>query len=358
MRLIAKGKIEKIASDLFRNGLDAAVFINSEPVLDPNIPYLSGMHGMFEGALIMDEKGMKLIVTDLDHNRAETEAEGCEIVRMDKKVGLFKTVKKELKGFRKIGVSKRMLTLKMAEDLRLKSRTEDIGIVLAEHRSVKEERELDAVRESARITNSGIRFISEILKEGFTETELVSRLESELKSRGSEKPAFGTILASGKRSALIHPYPGATGRKIGKGPAILDFGCVCRGYHTDVTVPFFIGRTSPETERIYETVSKIWKQLMGSLKAGVKVSSLHETYRKALESRGYDMRHSLGHGIGLDIHEYPSLSSENAVLKAGMTIAVEPGVYVDSIGGCRLENDIIVKKNGCEVITKSKLIRM
>ncbi len=358
MRLISERKVRKIASSLDENGLDAALFINFEPFLDPNIPYITGMHGMLDGALILDNEKTKLIVTELDRNRAETDASVDEIIQIKKGDSLFSTIRAHAKEYKRIGVNKSILSLKASEILKLKSRSDDIGTFMAMERAVKEEKEIEAVRESARITNKGISFLKGVLSDGFTERETVSKLECELKFRGSEKPAFETIMTSGRRSAFIHPYPGASGKKVGKGPGIVDFGSVYMGYHTDVTVPFISGHMSAETERMHNAIETVWKQIRSVVKHGVKVSSLHEIYKKTLEEHGYDIRHSLGHGIGLQIHEYPSLSSEDAVLKKGMTIAVEPGVYSDSIGGLRLENDILIEKNGFEMLTKSKLIRL
>ncbi len=360
MRLIGRRKVEGIAAELSRMGLDAALFVSGEALTDSNLQYLTGIGGLSSAALILTESGTKLMTTALDYDRAAEEAEADEVVRIDREKGFSKTVIESCTGFRKIGVVRSSLTVAVAQSLGLsRARTTDIGKLMSAQRAVKEPRELEAARESARIADRGVRLLEDILPHAATEAAVAAELEMELKKMGSEEPAFETIVTSGLRSAFIHPCPGASMGKIGNGLGIVDFGATYKGYRSDVTVPFCRGHLSEKQETMVRRVTGTWEEVSGIIRDGAEVSEMHAAYEKAIKSLDMEIKHSLGHGIGLDIHEHPGLSDTGGIrLATGMVLAVEPGAYDTRHGGTRIENDVIVTKHGCEVLTKSKLIRL
>jgi len=352
-------KTEELISKMTEMGLDALVFVNNEPLLDTNIAYLTGFRGMLNGALVFTPDGTTLITTGLDYSRAEKEAEADEIVKIPSSSGFYKFLGSKIKGYKKLGVIKNLFSVEMAEKMRLKlAALEDVKPIMSKLRSVKTEGEIEAIRKAGRICNKGLDIISGMLAREVTETEIAAELESELKKSGSEHLAFETIVTSGKRSALVHPAPPASQKAVGRGLGLVDFGAVYDGYSTDVTVPFALGKINAKEEILIETVISVWDELRNLLKHGTKTSNLHDIYVNHMKRGGLEVRHSLGHGVGMDVHEYPSLSSPESMLEEGMVVAVEPGAYLDGVGGCRLENTILIKRNGYEMLTKSKLIRM
>jgi Xaa-Pro aminopeptidase len=260
---------------------------------------------------------------------------------------------------RKVGIIKSRFSIGHLSKLKIpQSKLVDIDRIMRDERAVKESKELDAIMESARISNRGVRFLRGFMREGVRENEVSAELEKELRKRGSERTPFDIIVTSGSRSSKIHPYPSSTRKKIGRGLGLVDFGSVYKGYVTDVTVPFLAGSGSYREEKMAKTVSSIFSEIAGMIRPGVSISAIFNEYERLIKSHGFDVKHSLGHGIGLDTHDSPSLIKDDCKLAKGMALAVEPGVYKKGVGGCRLENDIIVTKSGASIITKSKLIRI
>ena len=358
MRLISGKKIESILGRL-KQKVDAAIFISSEPLAESNIQYLSGFGGMMNGILVLSEDGTHLLTTQLDFDRAQDEAVVDSVIRMSPKEKASETLKPIISKARKVGIIKSRLTVGNLARLKIPpSKLVDIDGIMRQERAVKEEKELDAIRESARISNRGVRFLKGFIREGVRENEVSAELEKELRRRGSERTPFDIIVTSGSRSSKIHPYPSSTKKKIGRGLGLVDFGSVYKGYVTDVTVPFLAGRGSAREEMMARTTSSIFSEMVGMMKPGVSIASLYKEYEGLIKGHGFDVKHLLGHGIGLDTHDSPSLIKDDCKLAQGMALAVEPGVYKRGVGGCRLENDIIVTGSGASIITKSKLIRI
>jgi Xaa-Pro aminopeptidase len=359
MRLIGRKKLEEIRQKLGENGLDAALFVNSEPVLDSNIAYLSGFSGMLNGALILSHESMNLITTELDYDRAQSQANADDIFKCKHHTHLFQSIKHHCSKHKKIGVVKNLFTVEMMERLDVKpSGITDVSSLMERSRMIKGPQEIEIIRKGASVCNSGVKFLEGFLREGVKENEVAAEIERTLKVMGSERPPFDTIVTSGGRSMFIHPSPPASDIPLSYGMGIVDFGVVHREYTTDITVPFLMGKPTERQEQMIETISGVWDILIKKVRDGVQTKILHDIYEKSLKASGFDVKHSLGHSVGLEVHEYPSLSGTDMELKEGMVLALEPGVYEKNAGGHRLENMVLVKKKGCEILTKSKLIRM
>jgi Xaa-Pro aminopeptidase len=357
MRLIGRKKIDSINRRVRKAGADAALFVNLEPYRDANTEYLTGFMGMLDGAVILDDKGVRLITSSLDYDRALDEAEADEIIRPQSGKGLIKTISEQCSGYGKLGIVKSRYNLSMATGIR-NSSIIDIGPIVSMERALKEPAELIAIKKCSGICNKAVGFLEETIKPGLRENEVAAELEMFLKSNGSERIPFETIVSSGKRSGLVHPYPSASSKKISGGLGLVDFGAVFNGYVNDVTVPFVIGKVSKKHALVIDTVFSVCSRIMSCIKEGAHTKSLHEIYETGLRDSGFTVKHSLGHGFGLEVHEHPSLSGADYELREGMSIAVEPGAYSDTHGGCRIEDTILVKRKGCEMLTKSKLIRL
>ena len=220
-------------------------------------------------------------------------------------------------------------------------------------RQIKTASEIVTMRKAGSITTEAFRAILPKIKEGMTEKELQIELDFTMLRLGADSMAFDTIIASGENGSLCHAIPGE--RKLRKGDMItMDFGAKVGGYCSDMTRTVALGQPSDEMRRVYETVLRAQKMCEDALKAGKVCSDIDKIARDYIDNRGYVGRfgHGLGHAVGIDIHEEPRLSYVcHDVLKAGVVITVEPGVYLPGVGGVRIENTCLVKENGCEPLT-------
>lgn len=231
-------------------------------------------------------------------------------------------------------------------------------------RMIKDEYEIECTKEAARIGDLIIDKIEEQIKTGEIKTEMDVALliEKECRIHGCERTGFDTLAAGPSRSFAIHAFPGYTNAEWpGNGLSILDFGVVYKGYTSDTTVTVAKGQLSDEQEKQLQLVQKAFDEC---LKLYKKEFTIQEAGKKAdsiFAAEKRKMPHTLGHGIGLEIHEKPRVSAKqpsDLYFKPGMILTLEPGLYDPEIGGCRLENDVLITEEGNEVITNSRIIRL
>jgi len=221
-------------------------------------------------------------------------------------------------------------------------------------RTVKDDDEIDLLRKAAHIA---ARSLTETLRDiapGMRETEIADRLDASMKAHGGERSSFGTIVASGARSALPHARP--TSRAIERGDfIIIDYGTVAEGYRSDETCTVAVGSATEEMRRVYSVVKDAHDRAIDAVRDGVSAREVDRVARDYIAEHGYGdyFVHGTGHGVGLDVHEYPRLSqTSTAVLEAGMVVTVEPGVYFPDRWGIRIEDTIIVERDGSAFITE------
>jgi Xaa-Pro aminopeptidase len=242
---------------------------------------------------------------------------------------------------------------------------------------IKTQKEILLLKKSAKITDSCIKVIEDSLREDITEKELRARINNKIRSQGAGL-SFQTLVACGKRSAMIHPKPHASDAVI-TGIGYADFGASYKGYKTDITVPFIKGHIGKKEREIVETTLKSYKLASSSIRMGELCWKLFKKIYDFEKSNGFELKHGLGHGVGKKIHEYPFLvmpkkeklkrkkterkkrnwkTIMKTTFRENMVFTIEPGVYVENVGGCRLENDFLATKNGPKVMTHSRLIRL
>ncbi len=235
-------------------------------------------------------------------------------------------------------------------------------------RAVKDAEELAALREACRLTDELIREVERRLSAGWSpsETELALALEAEARARGAEGMAFETLAAGAGRSFAIHAFPPYTAAAFGgRGFSILDFGVCWEGYRSDVTLTAVRGPLSPLQERMREAVPLAYARALAQVKPGADPQDIGADIDRFLSQAGLPMPHGLGHGLGLEAHEAPSLrlrqpgapaAQPPAALLPGMVLTIEPGVYDPEAGGLRLENDLLVTAGGHEPLTHARLL--
>ena len=220
-------------------------------------------------------------------------------------------------------------------------------------RRVKEAGEIETIKRGTSLAKEVFLAVRDLVRPGALESDIALAFEMEAKKRGASKLSFDIIVASGARSALPHASP--TSNAISDGDlVVVDFGIVLDGYCTDETCTFRVGEVAPEIEEIYKTVKEAHHKAIALVKPGVKAAQIDSSARSHIADKGYGdyFSHGTGHGVGLQIHELPTISERSEeVLEEGMVFTVEPGIYVPELGGVRIEDMILVTADGAEVLT-------
>jgi Xaa-Pro dipeptidase len=222
-------------------------------------------------------------------------------------------------------------------------------------RKVKDDDELECLRRAARMADRGMEAAMENLREGMRECDLAAEIEYAMRREGSECFAFDTIVASGPRS--FHPHTLCSSKKIERGDlVIVDVGAVYKGYRSDETRTLIVGSPNKKQAEIFSVTLSAHDEALAAMKEGASAKHVDRIARDIITKAGYGNRfvHGLGHGIGLDIHEPPSLSpTSNDVLQKGNVVTDEPAIYIPRLGGVRIEDTVLVKENACEKLTLS-----
>lgn len=220
-------------------------------------------------------------------------------------------------------------------------------------RSIKEREEIASISAAVRISDRVFESLLQEIRPGARECDVAARISFLHRSSGADGDAFDPIVASGPRGAI--PHARATRRRIRKGEmVVLDFGCTVGGYRSDLTRTIAIGKPSREMRDVYSVVLDAQNEAIGAARAGLIARDLDGVARRRIAAAGYGRRftHSLGHGLGLHLHERPRISSLSLDrLRPGMVITIEPGVYLPGKGGVRIEDDVVIHTSGCRVLT-------
>jgi Xaa-Pro aminopeptidase len=227
------------------------------------------------------------------------------------------------------------------------------GGVVEELRSIKSPAEILRIRKSVMINSEAYYRTLKRVKIGLAEREIAAELDFQMRALGAEKPAFETIVATGANSALPHAHPGS--RRLEANELLLiDMGATVDGYTSDMTRVTFMGTPSKKIREMYQAVLDSQLAAIGMVKSGVATAKVDGAARNVLKEYKLEKEfvHSTGHGLGLEIHEAPRIAKKDkSKLKAGMVITIEPGVYLDGVGGVRIEDTVLVTEHGAEVLT-------
>ncbi|HNW43640.1 MAG TPA: aminopeptidase P family protein [Elusimicrobiales bacterium] len=222
-------------------------------------------------------------------------------------------------------------------------------------RAVKQGSEIETLRRSCRIAAKAFGLVKPFIKTGCTELSVYRRLEDIMQDMGAKGPSFNLIVGFGPDSAM--PHHETSGRRLKNNEAVLiDYGCVYEHYCSDITRTYFHGKPTEEFKKVYAIVAASHKAGLAKVRAGVKARDVDAACRAVIADAGYGQyfTHGTGHGVGLEIHEFPRVNTRSeAVLGAGMAITVEPGIYLHGKFGVRIEDSVLVTKTGCEILTRT-----
>jgi len=342
-----------------KNSLEKEGFTGYLVAKEKNIFYFTGFLG---GArLLIPRDGENILyVHAVNYESAKQTTKNCNVklVKMGKDVDLMianqiKNLKLKHVGFDELNTSIYLKLTKVLNDDKLEARKK----MVRDLREVKDKTEINYMRKAAEITSEGIEKAIETLRKisGLREYEVAAEIEYSMRRLGSDGVAFDSIVTSGVRTAF--PHGGCTDRKIRRGDlVIIDVGAKYKNYVSDLTRTVIVGKSSHKQIKIFEIVKEAQQRAFQNIQGGIKARTIDTIAREYIKNEGYGnyFVHNLGHGVGLDVHESPTLSPENEdILKAGNVVTVEPGVYITDFGGIRIEDTVLVHKNGAEKLTKS-----
>lgn len=343
-------KVEQILTE---KQLDAVILSNAD-----NIRYLSGYCG--DTGLLFLAPGRSVIMTDFRYiYQVKTEATDCEAVDIGNDgyaAAIAKLVDEE--NCKRIGYEAEHLLCASMEAWKEKVPAVEFVNVedeLGDIRIIKTAYEIEQLRQAEHIGDLAFAEILEYLKPGVTELEIAARLEFSMKMHGASGNSFDPIVASGINSSMPHAVP--SNKKLEKGDFVtLDFGCKYNGYCSDMTRTVVIGKATEKQKAIYGTVLKAQEAVLQYVKPGMTGKDIDAIARNIINEAGYEgcFGHGLGHGTGLNIHESPRASVKyEKMITSGMTLTVEPGIYIKDFGGVRIEDMIVFTEDGYENLTFS-----
>jgi|SRR5699024_1093183 len=321
-----------------------------------NIYYVTGFmsepHERFYCLLIkVKTKETILFLPSLDEQAASGVAQVDKLIPLADGEDGFAKLAMQVNEYAKVAIEKDYVTVSAFEEL-LKIFADksfvDITPFIEEARLNKSEAEINKTRRAIAITEAALEKTLPQIEVGMTELAVKALLEFELKRLGAEQMAFDTLVLAGENSALPHGV--SSDKKIEHSDFLLfDFGVHVDQYCSDITRTFIVGAASDEQKLIYETVKKANEAAIAAVKIGAPLKTVDLAARKVIEEAGYGeyFTHRVGHGMGLDVHEAPSVHHGNeAEIKAGLLFTIEPGIYIPKIGGVRLEDDVYVRSDG------------
>ncbi|MCC7175013.1 MAG: aminopeptidase P family protein [Bryobacterales bacterium] len=317
-----------------------------------NLRYLSGFTG--SNALLVLLADRAVLFTDRRYTLQASGQTGCTVRTASG--SLFDAASKWLRTNRinRLGYDPGQLS--HASCLRMRSgaaRLVPAAGVVEELRMVKSPGEIELIRRSAGIAARAFAGCLRLIRPGITEVELAAELDYRVRRLGAEGAAFDTIVASGRRTAFPHASPSA--KVLASNEIVLiDMGALRAGYCSDMTRTVFLGAPAARFRRHYRAVLEAQLAAADAVKEGVSAGAVDRAARKVLQASGLGPAfvHATGHGLGLEIHEKPRLArGEKTLLRAGMVITIEPGVYLQKFGGIRIEDTVAVTRNGCEILT-------
>ena len=347
-----RDRLDRLRDYLKEQHLDGVVISKPE-----NIHYFSGFTG--DDTLILAGLGCAYLVTDFRYEeQAVQEAPDFQLHKNLRGIltEVSDVINKE--GMKAVGFEGGSLCFSWHRAIHSKLNAAEFqqSVNLDFLRQLKSEEELQCIRRAMDIGDEAFAYILSYIRPGISENDVAAALENAMRQKGSQRPSFATIVASGKRGSL--PHGTATEKLINSGEFVtMDYGAVYRGYHSDMTRTICVGAADERQRRVYDTVLRAQMLGLSLIRTGASGKEVDLKVRRQLDAAGYGryFGHGLGHGVGLEIHENPRLSPSSPCesLEENMVVTVEPGIYIPDWGGIRIEDSVAVKNDGCEILTRS-----
>jgi Xaa-Pro aminopeptidase len=342
-------RLQEVRKQLENSRLDALLVSHL-----PHVRYLTGFSGS-NGLCIITRQNQYFLTDRRYRDQVKSELKGFVISIAG--VGLLEAARQfhNLNRRKRIGFESQYMSVATLGNLKKlfpHSSVVPVRSVIESIAAVKDEAEIGFIQRAVDVTDRVFQKILGLLKAGISELEVSAEISYWHKRYGAEGDAFEPIVASGSRGAL--PHGRASEKKIRKGDFVtLDFGCRCNGYNSDLTRTVAVGRPGARAKKMYRVVLEAQCKAIDASQAGARARDLDRLARNHIKREGFGryFSHSLGHGLGIEIHEQLRLSaSSKEILKAGNVVTIEPGIYVPGFGGVRIEDDIVIRQNGCEVL--------
>jgi Xaa-Pro aminopeptidase len=352
-----RGRQQRLQNALSTRRLDTLLVTHP-----PNLRYLCGFTGS-SGALLLTETKRVFITDGRYTEQARVEVRSAQIVIARQgplaaaAAWLSAYQKKGRRAPSKIGIEGEHMTVAsrslLAGILPSSIRLRSAPPLVEKARMLKDEEEIGCIRSAVLLGASLFARALEVIRPGVREAEVAAEMEYAARKAGAQEMSFTTIIASGERSAL--PHGRASHAAIpAQAFVVCDFGVILSGYCSDMTRTVYVGRPSAEARGVYQAVKQAQQVAVDAVRPGISVGEVDRVARKSLQKSGLAkyFTHSTGHGVGLEIHEAPRVAAgQTEILRPGMVITVEPGVYVPGKWGVRIEDMVVVTEHGCEVLT-------
>jgi len=353
-------RVKRIFANIEQD-LDAILIKNStEPYIDDNFFYVTGLEkGLFEGsiAILYPDGSLELIVSELEEEMAKKARANIQVYKG--KEDFQNILKNSLSSIKTIGLNFSGILHRDARNLKekyLEATVVNVAEGFEKTRQIKDEIEISLIKKACSVADTAMQKIPELLHEGMHEFELAAEIDYLMQKHGADKEAFETISSFGKNTAEPHYTHGDT--RLEKGDFVLcDFGARFRKYNSDMTRTFVFGNADEQQKKMYQTVLEAQQAAFDTTKAGITGQEVHNAVASYIDNTQFAGRfiHSTGHGLGLAVHDSgATLGPEsNIELQENMVFTIEPGIYLPGFGGVRIEDDIVIKKDGIELLTKS-----
>jgi len=342
----------EVVRELKRRELDCLLLTHPA-----NWYYLTGFSGE-SGALVVTPRGTTLLIDGRFTTQAKEESPGIHVELQQGALYGFLGEWLKQRGIRRVGYDPGQWTVAQFKSLRRASGAKCRGIeaagVVEGQRMKKDVQELAVMRKAALLAGEVLEGVLKLVRPGVRENEIAAEVEYQMRKRGASGVSFETIVASGRRAALPHARP--TAKRLRKNElVVLDLGAILAHYCSDITRTVYLGRPSQRIRGWYRAVQEANQAAIAAVEPGVTCGEVDAAARDVLRKNGLEQHfvHSTGHGLGLEVHEAPRVARGQSVrLEAGNAITIEPGVYVEGVGGIRIEDDVAVRSQGSEVLTR------